>query len=377
LEYFETLLERGMSVDTPIDQHGRLEPVTQTPAAARRKPPRALIILGLVAVLAVIAWGVHWWLYGRFIQSTDDAYLQADSMTVAPKVGGYVAQVLVGDNQTVTVGQPLVRLDSRKYQAALDEALATVNSRQADVARAAAELVEQGASIAQVQAQLDGANADLRHAQLQVKRYGPLARSGAETEERLAELNNQLAQASTGLAAHQAALRAAQTKVGTLQAQLQQTQAQLAVAQASARQAQLDLDDTTVISTLDGRVADRSVRVGQVTQPGTRLLTVVPVQALYLMANFKETQIRDMRAGQPVTVHVDALSGQPLRGHIDSLSPGTGAQFALLPAQNATGNFTKIVQRVPVRIVLDDATAAGTTLMPGLSVTVDVDTHHG
>ncbi|MGF6093883.1 HlyD family secretion protein [Pseudomonas sp. 18175] len=366
-----------MSVDTPIDQHGRLEPVAQTPAVARRKPPRALIILGLVAVLAVIAWGVHWWLYGRFIQSTDDAYLQADSMTVAPKVGGYVAQVLVGDNQTVTVGQPLVRLDSRKYQAALDEALATVNSRQADVARAAAELVEQGASIAQVQAQLDGANADLRHAQLQVKRYGPLARSGAETEERLAELNNQLAQASTGLAAHQAALRAAQTKVGTLQAQLQQTQAQLAVAQASARQAQLDLDDTTVISTLDGRVADRSVRVGQFTQPGTRLLTVVPVQALYLMANFKETQIRDMRAGQPVTVHVDALSGQPLRGHIESLSPGTGAQFALLPAQNATGNFTKIVQRVPVRIVLDDTTAAGATLMPGLSVTVDVDTHRG
>lgn len=366
-----------MSVDTPIDQHGRLEPVTQTPAAARRKPPRALIILGLVAVLGVIVWGVHWWLYGRFIQSTDDAYLQADSMTVAPKVGGYVAQVLVGDNQTVIVGQPLVRLDSRKYQAALDEALATVNSRQADVARAAAELVEQGASIAQVQAQLDGANADLRHAQLQVKRYGPLARSGAETAERLAELNNQLAQASTGLAAHQAALRAAQTKVGTLQAQLQQTQAQMAVAQASARQAQLDLDDTTVISTLDGRVADRSVRVGQFTQPGTRLLTVVPVQALYLMANFKETQIRDMRPGQPVTVHVDALSGQPLRGHIDSLSPGTGAQFALLPAQNATGNFTKIVQRVPVRIVLDDSTAAEATLMPGLSVTVDVDTHHG
>jgi len=368
-----------MSVDQPIGQHGRLEPVADSNLSERRnKPPRALVGVGVVALLALIGWGAHWWFSGRFIESTDDAYLQADSMTVAPKVGGYVAQVLVSDNETVGVGQPLVRLDNRKYQAALDEAQATVISHQADVARAEAELVEQGASIAQVRAQLDGANADLRHAQTQVKRYAPLARSGAETEEHLADLNNQLAQASTGLTAHQASLRAAETRIGTLKAQLQQAQAQLAVAQASARQSQLDLDDTTVISTLAGRVADRSVRVGQFTQPGTRLLTVVPVQALYLTANFKETQIHHMQPGQAVTVHVDALGSEDLSGHIDSLSPGTGSQFALLPAQNATGNFTKIVQRVPVRIQLDVPESARAVLMPGLSVTVDVDTrHHG
>ncbi|WP_042935911.1 HlyD family secretion protein, partial [Pseudomonas gingeri] len=218
-----------MSVDQPIGQLDRLEPVSENnPPGRRAKPPRALIGLAVLAVAALLGWGAHWWFSGRFVETTDDAYLQADSMTVAPKVGGYVAQVLVSDNETVSVGQPLVRLDNRKYQAALDEAQATVASRQADVARAEAELVEQAASIAQVRAQLEGANADLRHAQTQVKRYAPLARSGAETEEHLADLNNQLAQASTGLVAHQASLQAAETRIGTLKAQLQQTRAQLA-----------------------------------------------------------------------------------------------------------------------------------------------------
>ncbi|MDE1164668.1 MAG: HlyD family secretion protein [Pseudomonas sp.] len=368
-----------MSVDRPLGQHDRLQPVADTaPAERNAKPRRVLLGLGALALVAGLGWGAHWWFSGRFFESTDDAYLQADSMTVAPKVGGYVAQVLVGDNDTVAVGQPLVRLDARKYQAALDEAQATVASRQADVARAEADLKQQDASIAQAKAELAGASADARHAQGQVQRYAPLARSGAETEERLADLDNKAAQANTGLAAHQAAVLSAQTRVGTLKAQLQQTRAQLAVAQASAQQAQLDLADTTVVSTLAGRVADRSVRVGQFTQPGTRLLTVVPVQALYLTANFKETQIGQMRPGQKVTVHVDALPGQELAGHIDSLSPGTGSQFALLPSQNATGNFTKIVQRVPVRIQLDVPDDVRAVLVPGLSATVDVDLrHHG
>ena len=368
-----------MSVDRPLGPQERLSPVAEDPQEPQRAGPRKVLMgLGLLIVLAALVWGGYWWLHGRFIESTDDAYLQADSMTVAPKVGGYVTEVLVADNQTVTVGQPLVRLDARKYQAALDEALATVASREADVAKAEADLVQQDASIAQARAELAGAGADARHAQAEVNRYAPLAKSGAETEERLAELNNKLAQASTGQAAHQAAVLAAQTRIGILKAQLQQARAQLVVAQASARQSQLDLDDTTVVSTLAGRVADRSVRVGQFTQPGTRLLTVVPVQALYLTANFKETQIGHMRPGQHVTVHVDALPGQDLAGHIDSLSPGTGSQFALLPSQNATGNFTKIVQRVPVRILMDVPDDVRKVLVPGLSVTVDVDTRtHG
>ncbi|KAF1012478.1 MAG: putative multidrug resistance protein EmrK [Pseudomonas fluorescens] len=345
---------------------------------------RILLTLAGVAVLIGLAWAAWWWLNGRFIETTDDAYLQADSISVAPKISGYVAEVLVADNQDVKRGDVLVRLDARKYQAVSDEGAATIAARTADLAKAEADLVQQDSAIAEARAQLQGAEADARHAQTEVTRYAPLARSGAEPEERLAQLNNQLAQARSTVAARQAALRSSQTRYGTLQAQLKQAQAQLGVAKASQAQSQLDVDDAIIRSPLDGRVADRGVRVGQYVQPGTRLLTVVPVSAIYLTANYKETQIGDMRPGQSVTVHVDALPGHNLQGHVDSLAPGTGAQFALLPPSNATGNFTKIVQRVPVRIALqvpDDVRAA---LVPGLSATVEVDTrthaaeaHHG
>nr|WP_315595158.1 HlyD family secretion protein [uncultured Cupriavidus sp.] len=340
--------------------------------AARRRS--ILIGIGLLLLAAALAVGARWWFHGRFIESTDDAYIQADSVTVAPKVSGYVAEVYVRDNQQVSAGQELVRLDNRQYQAAFDEAQANVASRQADVARADADLQQQKARIAQAAAEVDGARANARYAASQVERYAPLVKSGAETEERTAELRNAQTRASTTLAANEAALRVEQSQTVTLQTRLQQAGAQLEVAQASARKAKLDLEDTIVRATTAGRVADKGVRVGQFAQPGTRLLTVVPVQDLYLTANFKETQVGRMRPGQTVTLHVDALSGEPLHGVVDSLSPGTGSQFALLPAQNATGNFTKIVQRVPVRIHVDVPGDARPVLVPGLSVVVDVDT---
>ncbi|VVE33396.1 HlyD family secretion protein [Pandoraea nosoerga] len=346
-------------------------------AKAPGNPRRKTFLLAALAlgIVAGLGWGAHWWFVGRFIESTDDAYLQADSMTVAPKVGGYVTEVLVRDNETVSVGQPLVRLDGRQYQAAFDEAQATVVAREADVARAEAELAQHAATIAQARAELDSARANAAYSAGQVKRYAPLVATGAETDERLAELRNASTRADAALKSNEANLQAAQRQTDTLTAALAQARAQLAVAQASARKAELDLADTVVRSTLAGRVGDRAVRVGQFAQPGTRLLTVVPVQNLYLTANFKETQVGHMRPGQPVTVHVDALPGEPIHGVVDSLSPGTGAQFALLPAQNATGNFTKIVQRVPVRIRLDVPPSLRTVLLPGLSVTADVDTH--
>ncbi|UBM09273.1 HlyD family secretion protein [Cupriavidus metallidurans] len=339
---------------------------------SRRK--QILLGAGLLLLALALAYGVRWWLYGRFIESTDDAYIQADSVTVAPKVNGYVAEVYVRDNQQIQAGQELVRLDNRQYQAAYDESQATVASRQADVTRAEADLAQQQARIAQAAAEVDGARANSRYAASQVERYAPLVKSGAETEERTAELRNAQTRASTTLAANEAALRVEQSQTVTLKARLEQAHAQLDVAQASARQAKLNLDDTVVRSTTAGRVADKGVRVGQFAQPGMRLLTVVPVQDLYLTANFKETQVGRMRAGQPVTLHVDALPGEELHGVVDSLSPGTGSQFALLPAQNATGNFTKIVQRVPVRIHVDVPTEARAILVPGLSVVVDIDT---
>ncbi|MFP3184433.1 MAG: HlyD family secretion protein, partial [Paraburkholderia sp.] len=236
------------------------------------------------------------------------------------------------------------------------------------------ELAQQQASIGEARAQLDGAVSNEAHAAAQVKRYEPLAVTGAETEERVADLRNTARQASATRAADAAALQVAERQVANLQAQIVQSRAQLEAALASARQSQLDAQDTVLRSTIAGRVGDRTVRVGQYVQPGTRLMTIVPVQDVYLTANFKETQIGLMRVGQPATIRVDALSGEDLHGTVDSFSPGTGSQFALLPAQNATGNFTKIVQRVPVKIRITAGPETRKVLLPGLSVNVDVDT---
>ncbi len=357
---------------------------TQPPQAGatdtkKKRPGRQTVVLVVAAVLLVVGiiWGIRWWTVGRFIQSTDDAYLQADSVTVAPKVLGYVAQVYVGDNQAVSAGQPLVRLDSRQYQAVLEQATATIAARRADIERGQAELKQQQANIVQARAQVTGARAVQSYAAAQVKRYEPLVATGAESEEHLAELRNTQSQAAATLAADIAAAEAAERQPAMTQAQVDQARAQLEAAEASLREAQLDVQDTVVRSTLAGRVGDRSVRVGQFVQPGTRLMTIVPVQDIYLTANFKETQIGLMRAGQPATIHVDALGGTDLHGRVASFSPGTGSQFALLPPQNATGNFTKIVQRVPVKIHIDAGAETRNLLLPGLSVTVYVDTRSG
>ncbi|RKP55907.1 HlyD family secretion protein [Pararobbsia silviterrae] len=358
-----------MSATAPAGEHGGL-------AAPAKRSNRKAVLLGLciLAALGASAWGLRWWTVGRFIESTDDAYLQADSVTAAPKISGYVVEVYVADNQTVSAGQPLVRLDPRPYEVSLQQANATIAAREADIARAQAELAQQQASIAQARAQLDGAKASDAYASDQLTRYAPLAATGAETDERVAELRNARKQAAATLAADAAALDAAQRQIPTTQAQVLQARAQLAAAQASASQAKLDLGDTVVRSTIAGRIGDRAVRAGQYAQPGTRLMTIVPVQDVYLEANFKETQLGLMRVGQPATIHVDALAGDDLHGTVDSFSPGTGSQFALLPPQNATGNFTKIVQRVPVRIRIDAPEAVRARLLPGLSVTVRVDT---
>jgi membrane fusion protein (multidrug efflux system) len=346
---------------------------------AKAGPGRRFVLLGIgvVVLIAGVIWGVRWWTVGRFIESTDDAYLQADSVTIAPKVSGYVAEVYVVDNQAVKAGDPLVRLDRRQYQAILEQANATIAARKADIARGAAELLQQQANIAQAKAQLEGARSSETHAIQEVKRYEPLVATGAETTEKLADLVNSRNQAAASVAADVAALQASERQPATTQAQIEQARAQLEAAEASFRQAQLDTGDTIVRSTLDGRVGDRTVRVGQYAQPGTRFMTIVPVQDVYLEANFKETQIGLMRAGQPATIHVDALSGTDLHGSVVSFSPGTGSQFALLPPQNATGNFTKIVQRVPVRIHIDAGQETRSVLVPGLSVTVKVDTRSG
>jgi membrane fusion protein (multidrug efflux system) len=362
-------------MDTPVSPTTAAQIAASDAKERRSDRSRILLVAAAVVLIGGAVWGFRWWTVGRFIQGTDDAYLQADSMTAAPKVSGYVAEVYVADNQAVSAGQPLVRLDSRQYDAILEQAKAVIAARKADIERGEAELLQQQANIVQARAQVVGARAAEAHAIAEVKRYEPLIATGAESGEKLADLRNAKDQASAKLAAEVAALQAAERQPATTRAQIDQARAQLQAAEASVRQAQLDLQDTTIRSPLAGRVGDRAVRVGQFVQPGTRLMTIVPVQDVYLTANFKETQIGRMRAGQPATIHVDALPGTELHGTVASFAPGTGAQFALLPPQNATGNFTKIVQRVPVRIHIDADEQTRQLLLPGLSVTVEVDVH--
>lgn len=345
-----------------------------SPAGAPKSRRAALILAMGVVLLAFVVWAFQWWTVERFIESTDNAYLKADSVVIAPKVSGYISTVYVQDNQAVEKGQPLALVDQRQYQAALDEAKATVAARQADVVRSEAELSLQKSKIAQAKADVDGVRASASYASSQVNRYSSIVKSGAVTGERFDELRNILVRATSSVAANEAAWQTAKNQTQTLEARLLQAQAQQAVAQAKAERAKLDLQDTVVRSTLSGRVADQTVRAGQYAQPGSRLLTIVPVGNLYLTANFKETQVGHMRPGQAVTIHVDAYPGEIFHGVVESLSPGTGSQFALLPAQNATGNFTKIVQRVSVRIHLDEQFPSRAVLIPGLSTTVEVDT---
>jgi membrane fusion protein (multidrug efflux system) len=342
---------------------------------SRRRGVRLVLLLVAILVLIALAiWLIHYQTVGKYFESTNDAYLAADSVTVSPKISGYVEEVYVRDNQDVKSGQPLVRVDPREYRAQASQFQAQIDLARANADNVRAGISEQHAAIAQARAQLDRAQEDARFAAGEVVRYAPLAASGAETRERLTALRNQAVQANSAVVASRAALTSAERRVASLRAQVRQAGAQGEAAQAQLGAANVNLTSTIVRASVNGRVGSRSVRVGQFVQAGTRMMTVVPLGSLYLTANFKETQIGLMRVGQPATIRVDALGGVSLRGHVESLSPGTGAEFSLLPPQNATGNFTKIVQRVPVRIAIDAGPDARRVLMPGLSVTVEVDT---
>ena len=358
------------------DKDGEKDKKPMDPAK-KKKLKLIAIIVGVIVLALLIIFGLRWWLDGRFLETTDDAYLKADAVIIAPKVSGYVTRVLVTDNQIVRAGQPLVTLDVRQYQASLDTAKANIATRRADISKALATDAQLAAGVAQARAQRVSAAAAEANATDEVKRYAPLAASGADSPEHLAQLVTAQKQARANLAEADAAIRAAEQQQVANKAVIEQARAQLEAAQASNTQAQIDVQDANVVSAIDGRIGDKTVQVGQLAQPGMRLMSVVPVQALYLIANFKETQVGRMRPGQPAEIRVDALSGVKLTGHVESFSPGTGSQFALLQPENATGNFTKIVQRVPVRIAVEANEHTRQLLVPGLSVKVEVDTHSG
>jgi membrane fusion protein (multidrug efflux system) len=271
---------------------------------------------------------------------------------------------------------PLLHIDKRNYQDTLSQQSANVAARMADMDAVDSQMKQQDAVIAQSRAQLESARIKARFSRDQTERYRSLRDQGADTEEKFAQFDNGLAQDKAGEAAANANLRAAESQLGVLRSQREQADAQLKAAQAQVNSARQNLDDTVIKASAEGIVGDNSARVGQFVQPGTRMMSIVPTQSVYLVANFKETQIKRMRIGQKATFKVDAIGGEKIDAEVESFAPGTGSQFALLPPENATGNFIKIVQRIPVRLHVLAPKDLSDRLLPGLSVVVTVDTTH-
>lgn len=343
---------------------------------ARQLKPRQMIIAGavLLVVVGAVWYGYQWFSVGRYVESTDDAYVGGNVTDIAPKVSGLVAKVAVQDNQLVHAGNLLIKIDDRDYVAAAQKAAAAVAGDEAALANLAATRNLQLSLIAEARAQTTATAAQTTLATANQARYRRLAASnaGSVQDAQTAEANWQ--QASANQVKSEAALAAAQAQITVIDTQTQQAQAALAGAKAQLAAAQLNLGYTEIRAPVDGMVGNRSAHVGGYASAGTQLVSIVPLHGLWVDANFKEDQLARIKPGQLVTITADISPGTKIKGHVTSLAPATGAVFSILPAENATGNFTKIVQRVPVRIGLDgDATTLG-LLRPGLSVNADINT---
>ena len=348
------------------------EEPAKTSVRARMK--RGALALALLAGTALSAhYGHDYWTTGRYLETTDDAYVKADYTTVAPKVAGYIAEVLVQDNQSVTAGQLLARIDDRDFRAALAQASADVNAAAAAVRNLDAQINLQHSLVEQAQAAIDASKATLEFADADAVRYRDLMKTGSGTTQRAQQTESLRGQAAAQLQRDQVGLVAAQKKIAVLTTERDQALAQLERSRALAQQATLNLSYTTIAAPVDGTVGARSLRVGQFVAAGTQLMAVVPLHATYVVANFKETQLTYVRDGQPVELRIDSYPDVKLTGRVDSLSPASGLEFALLPPDNATGNFTKIVQRIPVKIMLDDSRLTG-MLRAGMSVEPSINT---
>jgi membrane fusion protein (multidrug efflux system) len=349
--------------------------------AISRKPLAVATIAILIAAL-----GIGWMLMPRTSESTDNAYVRADSTAVAPRVGGLVAEVLVKDNQAVHAGDPLVRIDSEEFDARLASAQAAVADAVAGVATARAALdglgAEQQLAQARVRAAQTGiqsSDAEYSRAAADQTRFESLAAQGFATRrdaERVrsvavaAKSGSERSRADRDVFIEQASVTQARGPV--LAAELASAQAAEARARAALDLARQDREHTIIRAPVDGVVSNRQAQVGDFVQPGTRLMTLVPTSGIYVVANFKETQTRHMASGQSVTVYVDALGGSVLRGHVESFAPASGSESALLPFEPGSGNFTKIVQRIAVRIAIDSGEPGASSLRSGLSATVKV-----
>ena len=345
------------------------------PRRSRWSLRRMLITAAAPLFLTAAAdYGDYYWTTGRFLVSTDDAYVQAHSVLISPKVSGYISEVPVDDNQVVKAGQVLARIDPRDYRTALAHARADVEAARANIDTLNRQIAQQKFVVEQDRQQVASDLAALVYSQQDFRRYTDLAKDGWGTVQRAQQAQADIREKDATAQHDSAVIQAAEKQVDVLEAQLAQADAMLAQQQASEQQAELNLSYTTITGPVDGTVGARTLRVGEYVQAGTQLMAVVPLQAVYITANYKETQLTDVRPGQPVTIDVDTFPGTTVHGHVDSLAPASGQEFALLPPDNATGNFTKIVQRIPVKIVVNANDPLANLMRPGMSVEPTIDT---
>ena len=348
---------------------------TKTTTRSRWSLKQLLIAGGaLLFVAAAAGYGNYYWTIGRFLVSTDDAYVQAHSVLISPKVSGYISEVPVDDNQAVKAGQVIARIDPRDYDTALDQARANVAAAQASIETLNQQIAQQRLVVEQDRQQVASDQAALVYSQQDYQRYTILAKDGYGSVQRAQQAQADIREKDAMQQHDIAVVAAAEKQIGVFEAQLAQANATLAQQQAMEHQAELNLSYTAITAPVDGTVGVRTLRVGEYVQAGTQLMAVVPLQAVYIVANYKETQLTNVRPGQLATIDIDTFPGAKIHGHVDSLAPASGQEFALLPPDNATGNFTKIVQRIPLKIVVDEDDPLVGKLRPGMSVEPTIDT---
>ncbi len=343
-------------------------------AALKANRKRLLMGVAALAVAGLGWWGFNYATTGRYLVSTDDAYVRADATTLAAKVSGYVARVLVDDNSYVRAGAVIARIDDGDYRLAVDAARDKVATQQATVARIGRQVEAQQAGVTQAQAQLTSSQAQARRAQLELERQQKLAGNAYASQQTLEQAQANRDQADAAVAAGNAAVAAALANVDVFKAQQLEAARTLDELKTAQAKAERDLSFTEIRAPIDGVIGNRAVKVGDFMQIGQRFASLVPLDDVYIDANFKETQLGRLRPGQPVEVSVDALPEHDIEGRVASMSPASGSVFSLLPPDNATGNFTKIVQRIPVRIKVPAEVANRKLLRPGMSVVVKVNT---
>jgi membrane fusion protein (multidrug efflux system) len=345
---------------------------TSKPKSALRR--KILIGVAAVAALAVIYFGIHYMVVGRYLVTTDDAYVRANNTTMGAKIAGHVSRIAVGDNTRVGAGNVVFEIDDGDYRLAVESAQAKVATQEATIARIGRQVAAQDSVVVQAKAQLASAEANTKRAQADFGRQEELSSKGFASKATFDVSQAGRDQAVASVQGAQATLEAAQAQVDVIKAQKAEAEGQLQELRAALAKAVRDLSFTTVRAPVDGIFSNRIVNVGDYVQPGQRLANVVPLDDVYIDANYKETQLNRLKPGQHVQITVDGVSGRTIRGIVDSLAPASGSVFTLLPPDNATGNFTKVVQRVPVRIRVPFSVARENLLRPGMSVITTVNT---